>query len=168
MIMRHAAQHHLTLCFILAQSRGAYVRYKRGAHGCDKLQRNASAALSAFDVVAPESRLEEAVLLASLALGTPETRAPELLAAAAVESNLAGMEAAAASLRESLQESDYRALVSFNICSNLVFEDVTARFSQMMAVVSGDFTDLMADARARRLKAEQNAAARAHSRANRA
>ena len=165
---KHGVVSLLTLCASGAQSRGAYVRYKRGAHGCDKLQRNASGALAAFDVVAPESRLEEAVLLASLALGTPETRAPELLAAAAVASNLAGMEAAAAALRESLPEGDYRALVSFNICSNLVYEDVQARFSQMMAIVSGEFGDLLADARARRTKAEQNLAARAQSRANRA
>ena len=62
------------------------------------MQRNASAALAEFDIVAPESRVFDAVLLASLALGTPETRAPGLLGEAAVASNLAAAEARLATL----------------------------------------------------------------------
>ena len=88
--------------------------------------------------------------MASLALGTPETRAPGLLAAAAVASNLAAAEAAAAATRTALSEVDHRALASFNVCSNVVYEGVQLRFEAMMALVSGDFPELSAAARAKR------------------
>ena len=115
------------------------------------MQRNASAALVEFDIVAPEARLFDAVLLASLALGTPETRAPGLLAEAAVASNLAAAEAAAAAAWAVLAEEDRRALTSFNICSNVVYEGVQSRFEammEMMEMVKGDFAKLAAAARA--------------------
>ena len=131
------------------------MRFKRGAHGCDVLQRNASAALAEFDIVAPESRVSDAVLLASLALGTPETRAPGFLAAAAVASNLAAAEAAAAAARASLSAEDHRALASFNVCSNAVYEGVQLRFEEMMAKVSEDFAELLAAAHTVRLERER-------------
>ena len=111
------------------------------------MQRNASAALAEFDIVAPESRVFDAVLLASLALGTPETRAPGLLGEAAVASNLAAAEAVAAAARAALPEEDRRALASFNICSNVVYENVQSRFDAMMDMVNGGFAELAAAAR---------------------
>ena len=119
------------------------------------MQRNASSALAEFDIVAPESRVLDAVLLASLALGTPETRAPGLLAEAAVASNLAAAEFAAAAAAATLSEEDHRALASFNICSNVVYEGVKARFDAMMALVNGDFAELAAAARTIRLERQR-------------
>jgi hypothetical protein len=43
-----------------AQSRGAYLRFKRAAHGCGALHRGSTAPLSEFDIVAPLQRLVRA------------------------------------------------------------------------------------------------------------
>jgi len=135
-----------------AASRGAYIRFKRGAHGCGAVHRNAAVPLSEFDLVAPAARLEEAALLVGLGLGAPERDGVQALAAAAAATNLTATLAAVKAARAALDPEDWLALRSFNVCGEEVYLTLETRFHALVSAAGQDFSELLYSARRRRME----------------